>query len=135
MNSLRIILNIVLAIVLLSGGVYLLGQDSFFLNDRNPEEGTLFQGAALYSLASGLFLLGVFAGIVAYSWVKGNLPMPDRNTIRPHPSYMGTLIVRFWYLILPVIVLIPMSFLLADKVPSLLSRPLWPIPSPSLFQR
>jgi hypothetical protein len=57
MNTLRVILNVALAIVLLSGGVYLLGQDSFLLSERwNPEAGTLFQGVVLYCLASGLIL-------------------------------------------------------------------------------
>ena len=119
MNILRIILNIVLAIMLLSGGAYLLGQDSFFLRDRwNPEVGTLFQGATRYYLACGLVLMGGFAGIVAYSWARGNLPMPARNRVRPHPSYKGTVIVRFWYLVLPAVFLVLLAFLLADEVPN-----------------
>lgn len=90
MNSLRMVLNIALAIVLISGGVFLLGQDSFFLGNRwNPQAGTLFQGVALYSLASSLILAGAFAGFVARSWMEGSLSIPDPNTLRPHPSYKG----------------------------------------------
>lgn len=112
-------LNTVLAVVLLGGGFYLLGEDSFFLADRwNPEVGTLFHGTTLYCLATGLILLGAFAGKVAYDWVKGTLPMPDRNTIRPHPAYKGALLVKFWYLVLPAVVFIMLAFLLADKAPN-----------------
>ena len=119
MNSLRVILNIALAIMLLSGGVYLLGQDSFFLSERwNPEVGTFFQGVALYCLASSLILLGAFVGVVAYSWTRGTIPMPDRNTIRPHSSYKGAVIVRFWYLVLPAVLFVFLAFMLADKAPN-----------------
>jgi len=119
MNSLRVILNIALAIMLLSGGMYLLQQDSFFLSERwNPEVGTLFQGVALHCLASGLVLLAAFAGVLAYGWIRGTIPMPDRNTIRPHPSYKGTVIIRFWYLVLPAVLFVFLAFLLADKAPT-----------------
>ena len=118
MNTLRVILNIALTISLLSGGVYLLGQDSFLLSERwNPEAGTLFQGVALYCLGFGPIFLGAFVGAVTYSWIKGTLPMPDRNTIRPHPSYKGAVIARFWYLVLPAVLFVFLAFILADKVP------------------
>jgi heme/copper-type cytochrome/quinol oxidase subunit 2 len=118
-NSLRVILNIVLALLLLSGGAYLLGQRSFFLSDRwSPESGTLFHGVTLYLLAFGLIFLGVFAGAVAYCWIRGVLAMPDRNAIRPHPAYKGAMIVRFWYLVLPAVLFILLAFSLADKAPN-----------------
>jgi hypothetical protein len=119
MNSLRLVLNIVLAIMLLAGGAYLLAQESFFLSDRwNPEFGTLFRGTTLYFLAWGLALLGILAGVVAYGWASGKLPMPDPSTIRPHPAFKGTMIVRFWYLVVPALLLVLLAFLLADKVPN-----------------
>jgi hypothetical protein len=118
-NSLRVILSIVLALLLLSGGAYLLGQRSFFLSDRwSPETGTLFHGVTLYLLAFGLIFLGAFAGAVAYCWIRGILPMPDRNAIRPHPAYKGAMIVRFWYLVLPAVLFIVLALFLADKAPN-----------------
>jgi len=132
MNILRVILNIALTIVLLSGGVYLLGQDSFLLSERwNPEVGTLFQGFALYCLAFGPIFLGAFVGVVTYSWIKGTLPMPDPNTIRPHPSYKGAVIVRFWYLVLPAVLFVFLAFILADKVPV---RSLQPTPQSAVTE-
>jgi drug/metabolite transporter (DMT)-like permease len=119
MNHLRIALSIALALGLFAGGVYLLGQDSFFLDDRwDPSTGTLLQGVTLYCLAFGLMFLGSFAGMVGYSWAKGVLPMPSKDKIRPHPSYKGMVIVRFWYLVLPAIILITLAFLQADKAPN-----------------
>ncbi|MCT0225756.1 hypothetical protein [Synechococcus sp. CS-1328] len=118
MNRLRIALNIVLAVGMFVGGIYLLGQDSFLLSDKwNHSLGTLFQGAALNCLAFGLMSLGGFAGIVGYSWVKGTLPMPSKDRIRPCPSYKGMVVMRFWYLLVPAIFLFALAFLLADKVP------------------
>ncbi|HRQ24452.1 MAG TPA: hypothetical protein PLF42_13570 [Anaerolineales bacterium] len=112
-------MNIALTITLLGGGVSLLGQDSFFLAERwDPEIGTLFQGAALYSLATGLILLGAFTGTVAYHWINNIMPMPERNIIKPHPAYKGALLVKFWYLALTAVVLILLAFLLADKAPN-----------------
>jgi H+/Cl- antiporter ClcA len=117
-NSLRVILNIVLALLLICGGAYLLGQRSFSLSDRwSPGNGTLFHGVTLYLLSSGLILLGVFAGAVAYCWIRGILPMPDRNAIRPHPAYKGAMIVRFWYVVLPAVLFILLALFLADKAP------------------
>lgn len=119
MNSLRVILNIMLALLLFSGGAYLLGQRSFFLSDRwHPESGTLFHGITLYLLSFGLILLGAFVGAVAYCWIRGILPMPDRNAIRPHPAYKGAIIIRFWYMVLPAVLFILLAFFLADKVPN-----------------
>lgn len=115
MKDFRIAVNAVLALALFGAGLYLAGQESFFLRDRwHPGTGTLFQGAALYCLASGLMLLGAFAGRVGCAWSAGALPMPGDNTIRPHPAYKGLLIARFWYLVLPAVVLILLAFLLAE---------------------
>ncbi|MCW7754304.1 hypothetical protein OOT00_09925 [Desulfobotulus sp. H1] len=119
MNKFRIVLNVMLALAMFFSGLYLLGQDSFFLADRwNPEVGTLLEGAALYCLAVGLFLLGGFAGMVAYGWIKGSLTMPDKDTMRPHPSYKGLVIVRYWYWVLPAVVFIMLAFLQAGKAPN-----------------
>lgn len=124
MNSLRITFNVVLAIAMFGGGTYLLGQDSFFLRDRwDPSTGTLFQGMTLYCLALGLFFLGAFGGMVGYAWAKGALPMPSESTIRPHPAYKGSVIARFWYLVLPAVVLIMLAFFLAEKTPNKALQP------------
>jgi heme/copper-type cytochrome/quinol oxidase subunit 2 len=134
-NSLRVILNILLALLLLSGGAYLLGQRSFFLSDRwSPESGTLFHGVTLYLLAFGLIFLGIFAGAVAYCWIRGILPMSDRNAIRPHPAYKGAMIVRFWYLVLPAILFILAALFLADKAPNPSLQPTGNNASSHLFQ-
>lgn len=119
MNKLRVILNIVLALLLFSGSAYLLGQHSFFLSNRqNPAIGTLFHGVTLYLLASGLIFLGTFASAVAYCWIRGTLPTPERNTVRPHPAYKGAMIVRFWYLVLPAALFILLALFMADKAPN-----------------
>ncbi|MBE0435208.1 MAG: hypothetical protein IBX56_05320 [Methylomicrobium sp.] len=119
MHRIRITLNITLALGLFAGGIYLVGQESFFLRDRwDPNTGTLFHDVALYCLAFGLMFLGSFAGMVGYSWAKGTLPMPSQERIRPHPAYKGMVITRFWYLLLPAICLILLAFLLADKGPN-----------------
>ena len=119
MNVLRIVLNGVLAVFCVWGGAYLLWQESYFLHDRwHPETGTYFSGVSLYLLAAGLFLLGAFAAAVALAWLRGTIPMPGRRELRPHPAYKGQILVRFWYLVVPALVLIPGSFLLADKVPN-----------------
>lgn len=124
MNSLRIALDIVLSVSMFWGGIYLLGQDAFFLADRwDPATGMLFQGMALYCLAFGLFFLGAFAGMVGYAWAKGTLPMPGGSTIRPHPAYKGSVIARFWYLVLPAVVLIVLAFLLAEETPNQTLQP------------
>ncbi|WKZ79755.1 MAG: hypothetical protein QY327_10455 [Fimbriimonadaceae bacterium] len=124
MDRLRIALNIALALVMFAGGIYLLGQDSFFLGDRwDHSTGSLFHGFTLYCLAFGLMFLGSFAGMVGYSMAKGTLPMPDKDRIRPHPAYKGMVIVRFWYLLLPAICLIALAFLLVDKAPNKALQP------------
>ena len=124
MSRLRIALNIALALVMFAGGIYLLGQDSFFLGDSwDHSTGSLFQGVALYCLAFGFMFLGSFAGIVGYSWANGTLPMPSEDRIRPHPAYKGMVITRFWYLLLPAICLIALAFLLADKGPDTVLQP------------
>lgn len=124
MNSLRIALDIVLAVSMFWGGIHLLGQDAFFLADRwDPRTGVLFQGMTLYCLALGLFFLGAFAGMVGYAWAKGTLPMPSGSTIRPHPAYKGSVVARFWYLVLPAVVLIVLAFLLAEEAPNQMLQP------------
>lgn len=116
----RIFLNVLLAAGLCAGGVCLLGQESFFLaNRQDPAAGVLFRGYSLHGLALGLILLGGFAAVVGGAWARGTLPMPERNELRPHPSYKGMLIIRFWYLVVPAFFLILLAFWLAEKVPGL----------------
>ena len=131
MSPLRIAGNLALAIALLYAAVYLLGQDSYYLRERWRHTGTatLFSGAALYCLAAGLMCLAAFALTVAYCWLTGKAAMPDPAHIRPHPTYKGTLLVRFWYLVLPAFALILLAYLLADQVPS---RALQATPEPRL---
>jgi hypothetical protein len=117
-NTIRIILNVTIALLCSVAAFHLLAQGSFFLGDRwRPETGTLFHGAALYLLACGLILLGAFSGAVAYGWASGTLPMPASDAARPNPAYKGAVITRFWYLVVPAIGFVLLAFLLADKTP------------------
>ncbi len=119
MSAIRVALNVALTLLLVWGGVYLFGQETFFLRDRwHPETGTYFYGASLYLLSASLFCLAAFAAAVALAWIKGALPMPNPRELRPHPSYKGEIIVRFWYLVLPALALLLASFALAKHVPN-----------------
>lgn len=119
MSAIRIALNVALTLLLVWGGVYLFGQETFFLRDRwHPETGTFFYGASLYLLGASLFCFAAFAAAVALAWIKGALPMPKPRELRPHPSYKGEIIVRFWYLVLPALALLLASFALAKHVPN-----------------
>ena len=119
MNAIRIAVNVALTLLFVWGGVYLFGQESFFLRDRwHPETGTYFYGASLYLLGASLFCLAAFAAAVALAWIKGTMPMPGRREIRPHPAYKGQIIVRYWYLVIPAFALLLGSFVLAKHVPN-----------------
>ena len=119
MNQIRIVFNLALAIALFCAAAYLLGQDSYYLRERwqHTGIGTLFSGAALYFLATGLLCLGSFALAVLYSWLTGKAAMPDPADLLTHPAYQGTLILRFWYLVLPAFAFVLLAFLLAEQVP------------------
>ena len=119
MNTIRTLLNVVLAFVCFSGGGYLIERGSFFLRDRwHPEIGTYFSGVPLYFLAFGLFFLGAFALAVALAWMRGTIPMPDKRSIRPHPVYKGKIIVRYWYLVVPALILVIGAFMAAKRMPN-----------------
>ncbi|HET9034357.1 MAG TPA: hypothetical protein VFN25_15815 [Dokdonella sp.] len=124
MNAIRILANGILAFICLWGGVYLLGRESFFLRDRgHPQVGILFSGVSLTLLAFALFLIAAFAAAIALAWIRGALPMPGRRVIRPHPAYQGQIIVRYWYLVVPALILIVTSVMLAKRVPNPLFQP------------
>jgi len=118
MNTIRVLLNGVLTFFCFSGGAYLLERGSFFLRDRwNPETGTYFSGMPLYLLAFGLFFLGAFAAAVALAWMRGTIPMPDPGNISSHPVYKGLVILRYWYFVVPALVLVISAFMLAKHAP------------------
>ena len=118
MNTIRTLLNGVLAFCCFAGGGYLLERGSFFLRDRwHPETGTYFSGVPLYCLAFGLFFLGAFAAAVALAWMRATIPMPDKRSIRPHPVYKGQLIVRYWYFVIPALILVLSAFMAAKRAP------------------
>ena len=114
MNVIRILINIVLALSCLWGGVYLLAQPSFFLRDRwQSEFGTYFSGVSLYLLAGSLFFLSAFVFAVTQAWIRGIVPMPNHTQLQPHSAYKGQLIMRYWYFLLPAFVMLTGGFVLA----------------------
>ena len=119
MNSIRILLNLLVATVCFLGGIYLLGQSSIFLRDRwDPTVGLLFAGLSLNLLALAMFSLSVFVGTITFAWIRGVIPMPDPSPVRPHPGYKGSIIARYWYLIVAVLVFVLSAFMLAKHVPA-----------------
>jgi len=124
MNTIRIVLNGALTFLCFSGGAYLLERGSFFLRDRwHPETGTYFSGVPLYLLAFGLFFLGAFTAAVSLAWMRGTIPMPDKRKIRPHPVYKGQIILRYWYFVVPALILVFSAFMLAKHAPNPSLRP------------
>lgn len=117
MNRLRIIVNSAFAFLCALAGMYLLFQDTFFLRNRwHSETGTLFSGISLYLLAFGLFFFAAFAAVVALAWIRGVLPMPNQREIRPHPTYKGQIIARYWYLVIPASTLVLGALLLGKNI-------------------
>lgn len=120
MNAIRTALNIILTAALAAAGVYLLSSGSLLWRERwHPEAGLLFSGVSLYLLSVALFFLAGFAGAVTWAWLRGDLPMPRRDRMRPHPAYKGELLVRYWYFIAPALACLVTAFLLAAQVPLL----------------
>lgn len=119
MNTIRFTLNFILTFFCFLGGAYLLERGEFFLRDRwHPGMGTYFAGLPLYLLSCGLFFLGVFSAAVAMAWMKGAIAMPDPRKVRPHPVYKGQIILRYWYLVVPAILLVLGAFILSPHVPA-----------------
>ena len=115
MNA-RIVINVVLALTLTAAGTYLLTQDAFFLRSRwHPREGLVFSGWSLYCLAGALFALAGFAGTVDCAWRRGDLSQPPAETVRPHPSYKGAIILRSWYCVVFALAALTLGFLLARR--------------------
>jgi hypothetical protein len=115
----RVVLNGVLAFLCFSGGAYLLQRGSIFWPDRwHPQTGIFFAGPPLYLLALGLFFLGAFVAAVTLDWIRGTLPMPDSAKARTHPVYKGQIIVRYWYLVAPALILVLSAFVLATHAPN-----------------
>lgn len=71
---------------------------------------------SLYFLAFGLFSLGAFVAAVARAWITGAMPLPDPARNRPHPDYKGRIIVRYWYFVVPALILVLSAFLLAKHL-------------------
>ena len=89
------------------------------MQDRwHPETGTYFSGTPLYFLAFGLFFLGAFAAAVARAWMTGAIPLPDPGRTRPHPDYKGRIIIRYWYFVVPALILVLGAFMLAEHAPN-----------------
>lgn len=110
----RIVVNVVLAAALTAAGIYLITQDAFFMRNRwHPREGLVFSGWSLYCLAAALFALAGFAGAVAYAWRRGDMPQPPAESVRPHPSYKGAIVRRFWYLTVFALASLTLAFVLA----------------------
>lgn len=102
MNGLRLLINIVLAAVCAWGGIYLLGQDSYYLHDRwHRVPGTTFSGMSLYLLAASLFCLSAFSIAVARAGLAGTLPMLNPQSLEIHPNYKGQLLTLYWYFVVP----------------------------------
>ena len=117
MNMIRIFLNGIFTFLCFLGSVYLLERGVFLLRDRwHPETGIYFVGVPLYLLAFGLIFLGLFSLAVMQAWVRGVIPMPKPGTFRPHPAYKGQIIVRYWYFVMPAMMLLISSLLLAKPV-------------------
>ena len=111
-------MNSILTFLCFWGAVSLLDQGSFFLRDRwHPDTGTYFSGMPLYLLAFGLFFLGTFATAVTLAWIRRTVSMPDQRKIRPDPVLKGQIIVRYWYLVLPALILVLSAFVLAKHTP------------------
>lgn len=89
------------------------------MQDRwHPETGTFFSGMPLYLLAFGLFFLGAFAVAVARAWMTGVMPLPDPERSRSHPDYKGRIIIRYWYFVVPALILVLSAFMLAVHAPN-----------------
>ena len=111
----KIIVNMILSIFLYWSAAILLYRDSVFLSSlKNPEEGSLFSGWSLYLLAFSLFLLGTLSLLVARGWTRGDVPESGWK----RPLVKGSILRRYWYLMLLFAVSMSAAFYLAETAPS-----------------
>ncbi len=102
--NIRIIANVLLALAALLATGYVLAHDPLFIPSLSaPGRGLLFAGPARDLLLLGLLGMAAFAGAVARAWHRGDIPLPPPGTLRPDPDYRGRIMVRFWYLLLPML--------------------------------
>jgi len=103
--NIRIIVNVLLALAALLAAGYVLAHDPLFIPSLSvPGRGLLFVGPSRALLLLGLLGVAAFSGAVARAWHRGDIPLPPPGTIRPDPDYRGRIMVRFWYLLLPLLV-------------------------------
>jgi hypothetical protein len=102
--NVRIVANALLALAALVAAGYVMARAPTFIPSLSaPGHGRLFAGPARILLLLGLFGLAAFAGAVARAWHRGDIPLPPPGTLRPDPDDRGRLMVRFWYLLLPLL--------------------------------
>lgn len=108
----QLIINAILAIALITGGIYVLNGEAFVLH---TEEGSLrFAGVAKHLLALFLFLLAGFAIAVARFLHRYPGFWPSRDRIVLHPERRVRLIGRYWYLTAPALAALLLSLWLAE---------------------
>lgn len=113
MLLLRVMMNLLLIAFLVWAGVYLCLQDAYFLRHKmQPERGHSFSGLSLYLLASSLFLLASFSAVTLRAALK------NPQLLRTDRTYQGTIIVRYWYLLLPAMVVLIAAFMSANEQPN-----------------
>lgn len=106
-------INMALTGLLIAAGLYLLSIDSYVIR------GMEFIGLSRYLLSAALLFMAGFAGLVAWGWMRGNVPKPPESTFwfdptYVHPVYKGELFVRFWYVTAPGIICFVSALALAD---------------------
>ncbi len=114
--NIRIVANVLLALAALVAAGYVLAHAPTFIPSLSaPGHGRLFAGPARILLLLGLFGLAAFSGAIARAWHRGDIPLPPPGTLRPDPDYRGRIMVRFWYLLLPLLVGLVGALLLSRR--------------------
>jgi len=114
MKAIYVLSNMIIALFSFWGSAYLLSQETYTLHGRsNPDSVTEFSGLSLYLLAASLFFLGAFAFAIARAWLNGSLHIPTSKQLKANPAYQGQVFIRFWYLVVPVFILLTAAFWLA----------------------
>ena len=90
--TVRLLINLMLAVGLIFFGVHLLLSDFFKLR------GFVFSGASLYLLAIAAFSLAALALAVLRAWLQGTLAAPPAlgSTLTDLAHYRAAIIERFW---------------------------------------